>query len=284
MVGTALNPRWVRSTLSDRGLPVLDLQAIQYGIEQLDDEQLATVHALVSRLHTGTDQVVDMQEMANWASSWSRAWKENSTESMLVSLTPPAAPPHEMPLKMSHQTKPHRSGLEREDTLHSDRKSQMRQSHHVYGTSAVCCIEPALIEDIGAEWKRPDFHTIAIEIAPNIPGTKHFDWTAKISVRLTRRELPAYAAVLMGIQKSMMAEKHGPANDKSITIDDQGKHLFIKIRQGARTLGVQAQPDDVFALLSMVEEVMLRNTPSLDSQTIVANIKRYGAMEHLKRS
>ncbi len=284
MAGTVLNPRWVASTLSARGLPVLELRAIQHGINQLDAQQLPVVHSLVSKLHNGTDQEPDMEQMANWVSSWRLAWKMNLPESTSPDLIHQKATPHEMPLQAAKsRTKPS-EGLVREDTLHKDRKSQIRQSHHVYGTSCDCCVEPALIEDTGTDWRRPDFHTIAIEMAPVIAGTKHFDWTTKISVRLTKRELPAYAAVLMGLQKSMAAEKHGPAHDKSITIEDQGKHLFLKIRQGARTMGVQAQPDDVFALLSMVEEVLLRNTPTLDSHTIVANIKRYAAMEQLKKS
>lgn len=275
-----INPRWLGAVVQDRGLPAIDLPAITAGLAVLSTEQRVNLHALIGRVHSGAERASDLETLSGWIRTTKAAWLQQQA---LAPAPVVQDASHDMPVAET-LTRSDLEGLEvannpgRAQFQHPAQKALDRLSHHVYGTSADCCVEPTVIEDFAGDRRRPPFHTICVEMAPIVPGTKHYAWENKISVRLTRREMPCYAAVLLGLLPAMNASKHGTAHDKAIDIVDQGSHIFIKLRQGAKALAVKALPDDVFVLAAMVEEALLRNAPTLDSQTVLLNLKRYAAM------
>lgn len=277
----SINPRWLCSVVRDRGLPAIELDAVIAGLSLVRQEQLVEMRALIGRVHSGAEKGNDMEMLSDWIRS-AKSARSNRQVLMPDAIVAPVASAQES----VGSAKPHRKNKgsdvhdsrDREQWLHPAQKALDRLSHHVYGSSADCCFEPTVIEDVVGERMRPPFHTISIEIAPIVGGTKSYAWEKKIAVRLTKRELPSYTAVMVGYLAQFQASKHGSAHDKSIDIQDQGAHIFVKLRQGPKILGVQASPDDVFVLAAMALEANRRNSPALDSQTVLHNLKRYADM------
>lgn len=149
-------------------------------------------------------------------------------------------------------------------------------AHHVYGVKAAICFEPTTISATDPEREEP-FHTLMIEMA-EAQSRKRFDWERKISIRLTRRELPLFAAWLLGWCPALEFSGHGQGNDKVLHLEDQASHLFVRLRQGRRLLAAQIGGEEVAAIGCMVMKALHLNAPYMDSQAHLHLVKRAGAM------
>ena len=282
-----INPRWVLHTLTHRGLPGISLDALEFGVAGLAPELTEEFHALVDRLHNGSDQLVDMETMAEWSRSTKKAFAERTSFA------------HSPPIKSSaiiinaQEQEPARPDPEtqafqviagdvvadpkRQALLHPKQQRFVRESHHVYGSKAALCIEPTLIDDAVTHPGTPVFNTLSVEMAPST-GDGHYKWEDKITFRLTRRELSLFVAAMMGWIPSISMSNHGPNKDKTLEISDQGNSLFIKLRQAKRAMAVPVPAEEVFTVATLALKMLVRNSPELDSQTLMLVVKRTAAM------
>ena len=75
--------------------------------------------------------------------------------------------------------------------------------------------------------------TLRIEAAPKLGGnTKAYDWANKISVQITKTELPIVVAVLLGFLPSCEFGTHGDTA-KLFSIENQGKSFYMKVGQAS---------------------------------------------------
>jgi len=281
-----INPRWVLHTLTHRGLPGISLDAMEFGVAGLAPELTEEFHALVDRLHNGSDQLVDMETMAEWSRSTKKAFAERAsfsqpppTKSSAIINTQEQAPALPDPELQAPQVIAGDvvADPERQALLHPKQQRFVRESHHVYGSKAALCIEPALIDDAVTHPGTPVFNTLSVEIAPST-GDSHYKWEDKITFRLTKRELSLFVAAMMGWIPSISMSNHGPNKDKTLEISDQGNSLFIKLRQAKRAIAVPVQAEEVFTVATLALKMLVRNSPELDSQTLMLVVKRAAAM------
>lgn len=276
---SGINPRWVQHTLTTRGIPLASLDAITYALSQMASKQSESFRSLVSRLHNGYDRDNDMDAMVEWSKGATAAWDAHQSAPYSADKTSPlvAAPPmHAPPIAPRSDVL---NDPDREKLLHPERQ-KVRDSHHVYGSRASLCVEPALIEDASPGSKTPAFHTLLLELAEKRADAS-FDWGNKLTFRLTKRELPLFTAVLMGFTKSIDFENHGVEKNKAMTLDDQSAHLFLRVIEGKRLIPIQIPAEEVFYLASMAMQTLSKNSAGLDTQTVLMMVKRAAQMfEH----
>jgi hypothetical protein len=77
------------------------------------------------------------------------------------------------------------------------------------------------------------WHTIRLEGAPSKgDGTKAFNWNEKVSIQITKTELPIVIGVLLGFLPMCEFKNHGGDAAKWFYMENQGKNFFFKIGQG----------------------------------------------------
>lgn len=277
-----VNPRWVKSMIQHRGLPDVSLACLEHGIGLLSKDEIEEFHDLVFRLHNGRERDGDMSRMSEWL----RATRTNfeSTPTTAPSREEPSIPPADEPLAQQAQKRePSRQDVytdpARQLTLHPESRGPVRTSLHVYGKSAALCVEPTVIDDTDIDERTPPYHTLSIEVAPSAKQEQiKYRWDRKILFRLTKRELPLFAACMMGWMQDIQFDKHGPAHDKCLSLSDQGAHLFLRLREAGVSHSIQIPQEEVFGLATMALETVCRNTNGLDSQTVVMALKRISMM------
>lgn len=241
------------------------------------------------RLQAGTENSTDMDDMAAWMRSCTSAPVPESPLPAVKNLG--AGQGARSYDKSSNKTTPVKTklpvipsspdiGLDRESVLHKAQLATLRESYHAYGSKAALCVETAVIEDL-LDARTPVFHSLNIEMAPAKAGG-HYDWTSKVIFRLTKREFPLFIAVLMGWSPSLSFSNHGTENDKSLEITDQGPHFFFKLRQGKVTLAMPLLAEELFGVVTLAITTLARNTPTIDTQSLMAIIKRTAAMHNTK--
>lgn len=142
-------------------------------------------------------------------------------------------------------------------------------SVHVYGGKAALCF--------GADETRGQGHTVRVEAAP-AKAQRSYDWDAKISLQFTVKELTRVLCVLMGWIPEVEFQAHGPANDKAIALKNQeGGKIFINLRQGKTARAVPVMAEDVFAIIDLVVKQMLKNSPHLTADSLLAVVRAMAA-------
>lgn len=144
---------------------------------------------------------------------------------------------------------------------------------HIYGSKAALKAELDSPKD-RSFWLGK--YTVAIELAPTT-GLRRYDWDVKLSFQITRRELPVLASFLMGFAGPELSfGNHGPDRNKTLDIEDQGTHLFLKLRQGHSAFGIPISALDHYGLSALVLTAMRMNSPELDGPMQLALLKRVG--------
>lgn len=256
-----LNPRWVLTTLRQRGVREPQLSALTSEIGGMTPASIEELRSRVSRMCAGTDRPEDMTWMAQWSAGLEAHTPSNNKPE-------PAANDHD------HEDG---SASERRATVESSRPRRgqsFEPSHHVYGAKAALCMELVRVEPKDGE-STDGYATLQLEFAGALARNR-YDWERKIIFRLTKREVPLLAACLLGWCKKLEFSGHGPANDKVFEIEDQAAHFFIKVRQGRRAIALPMGGDELFPVTAMVLKTMGENAPHLDSQTLVQIAKRVG--------
>ena len=135
----------------------------------------------------------------------------------------------------------------------------------VYGGKAALCIEP--------DETRQGEPTLRIEAA-RATAPRKYDWGQKLSLQLTREELPVIAATVLGLLPRSAYNNHGPNQDKGLEIVHQGTHLFVRVFQKER--GVVAVPvtaADNYALGALCLRQLRKTAPWLSDQGVMTLLK-----------
>lgn len=273
-----VNPRWVISTLKGRGITTPTVKSTQSTLTAMSAADVEVFRDRVMRAHRGIDAPGDLEALAQWARD--------------VQPEQDDQPAPKMPVKISNRSRTDsiaaaaandvagrldgsKSGIER---VTSNPRS-WEPSHHIYGSKAALSVETTEVisEPRTSNDRQESFWTLQVEIAPSLTKQR-YDWDRKIVFRLTKRELPLLAAVLFGWTGKITFANHGSANDKEFTVEDQGSHLYVKLRQGKKIFSLPVGGEELFTLTAFVLRGLCKNAPDLDSQTVLQIIKRAGLM------
>ena len=86
--------------------------------------------------------------------------------------------------------------------------------------------------EISADTTQKEWSTIRIEAAAKLNnGTKAYDWNNKISVQMTKQELPVVIGTLLGYLPGCEYSQHGDTN-KGFSIQNQQKTFYFKVFEG----------------------------------------------------
>ena len=264
-----INPRWVRFVVKDRGMPCPDLPALDAAIKAMGPDEREAFRGCVRRVQMGVESADDtslMQSLMTKASdqgSELKARDGDSREHCKVSTE--QAP--ELAMESAQDPRP----------VTTSELRKFERSHHVYAGKGAAAFEPMEVPS-----ERPGqegWHTIQIEMAKAI-STRRYDWDHKIVFRLTLRELPVFAAVLLGHSPFLIAGNHGPGNDKFLEMRDQSDEgtIMIVLKQGKRIVAIPIAAEEVFALGSMAFKALQRNAPHLDAAAVIRLVERAGQM------
>lgn len=97
-------------------------------------------------------------------------------------------------------------------------------------------------------------------------GIRSYDWTKKIIVQLSEKEMLLLYAVLRGFMTTFEAKSHGSANQKAFSIQAQASNFYVKVQERARPLvTVPVPPADAAMLVMLVGHALVANQPVLGS-------------------
>lgn len=145
-----------------------------------------------------------------------------------------------------------------------------RPQFHVYGGKAALTFE---LDETTA-----GAPTVALDGAHSV-GERQYNWSEKIRIQFTTRELPVVAAVLLGILPECSFSNHGPANDKGFSIAWQADRqtFFVKIWQGKGNLRAVPMPrEDGFYVAQIVLRAIQQGSPArLDTAGTIATLRAF---------
>lgn len=140
-----------------------------------------------------------------------------------------------------------------------------RSRHRIYATKA------ALLWEL--DETRQHEPTLRLEAAP-ATGAKLYDWKQKISLQLTREELPWVAATVLGLTPHCEFKNHGPENNKGFRLEHQGSHLFVRVFQRDRPLlALPINAADCFYLAALCLRPLRQASPWLSDQGLIALLR-----------
>ena len=137
-------------------------------------------------------------------------------------------------------------------------------SFKIFGSSAALCVSEARTRTGG-------LNTIQIEGAVLLGGSdrKTFDWQNKIIVQLTVQEAYQCLAIFENKLKSVKFDGHGSRHDKSLHIEFQVNHYFVKlIQRGRPAVAVQVRAVDALQVVSLLYKQIRLNNPHLETAQI----------------
>ena len=140
-------------------------------------------------------------------------------------------------------------------------------SHHVYGGKAALCWD--------VDQTKNGDHTIRLEATKAI-GERKYDWSSKITIQLTRDELPCVAAVFLGILPRTEGRNHGIGDQqgKGFEIEHQGNKLFIKVfAPNKPPCAVPVSPEDAFTVASLLVRQIRKGKPWLSGNDIMSMLR-----------
>lgn len=148
-------------------------------------------------------------------------------------------------------------------------------SFHIFGSSAALCISEA-------RTRKGNQHTVQIEGAIALGGAggrRAFDWPNKITVQLTVQECYQVLALLENKLRSLKFDGHGREHDKSLRIEFQDSHYFVRLIQRNRTaVSVPVSAVDAIPIISLLYKQLLANEPHLTVSHIQAMTDRLASM------
>lgn len=140
-------------------------------------------------------------------------------------------------------------------------------SHHVYGGKAALCWDVD-------KTKNGDY-TLRLEAAKAV-GERQYDWSNKITIQLTRDELPCVAAVFLGILPKAEGKNHGVGDQqgKGFEIEHQGNKLFVKVFAPQKPpCAVPVSPEDAFTVASLLVRQIRKGKPWLSGNDIMTMLR-----------
>lgn len=147
-------------------------------------------------------------------------------------------------------------------------------SFKIFGSAAALCVSEA-------RTRSSNQHTIQVEGALALGGvaTREFDWRNKIIVQLTVQEAYLTLALFENLIPSVRFDGHGRAHDKSLHIDCQESHYFVRvIARGRAAVALPVRPVDAVQIVSLLYRQMLANEPHLQIVDVRALVTRMASM------
>lgn len=147
-------------------------------------------------------------------------------------------------------------------------------SFKIVGNGAALCIAEA-------QTRATKQYTVNVEgaVALTGAGPKTFDWASKIVVQLTVQEAYQTLALLENKLPALKFDGHGPKHDKSLHIEFQQSHYFVRIFQRGRpAVAVPVRPVDAIPLKSLLYKQLLRNERHLRIEDIKSMLDQMASM------
>ena len=142
------------------------------------------------------------------------------------------------------------------------------QQLKIYAASAALTIET---QKNAAE----TYATLGIEAARRIKGSKTYDWSTKLMIQVTERELPTLLAVLLGYQTCCQFKYHGVDKNKSYTLQSlRLGRLFTLSSAEHGKISVPVNPTDSFSLSCLAMNQLQRNHGGLSSDVLLTLLKQ----------
>jgi len=151
-----------------------------------------------------------------------------------------------------------------------------RRNIHVYGQKAALCWE--------ADTTKGDAATVALDAALST-APRAYDWSKKIRLQLTIRELPVVAAVLLGQVERCEFKNHGAEKNKGFTLENQtppnGKgKVFVRVfAANEMPRAVPMEAVDVFRVSLLVLEQLHAQAPTLDATSLHTALRALSVRE-----
>lgn len=149
-------------------------------------------------------------------------------------------------------------------------------SFKIFGSGAALCVSEA-------RTRSSNQHTIQVEGALALGGSvrRQFDWQNKIIVQLTVQEAYLTLALLENLVPSVKFDGHGRTHDKSLHIDFQDSHYFVRvIQRGRAAVALPVRAVDAIQIVSLLYKQLLKNEEHLDIADIQALVARMASMMH----
>ena len=146
-------------------------------------------------------------------------------------------------------------------------------SFKIFGSSAALCVSEA-------RTRSSNQHTIQIEGALALGGSRRqFDWQNKIIVQLTVQEAYQALALFENLIPSAKFDGHGKAHDKSLHIDFQDSHYFVRvIQRGRAAVALPVRAVDGIQIVALLYRQLLANEPHLQIGDVRALVARMASM------
>jgi hypothetical protein len=147
-------------------------------------------------------------------------------------------------------------------------------SFKIFGSGAALCVSEA-------RTRSSNQHTIQIEGALALgAGRREFDWQNKIIVQLTVQEAYTALALFENLIPNVKFDGHGRAHDKSLHIDFQDSHYFVRvIQRGRAAVALPVRAVDAIQIVALLYKQLLRNEAHLRIEDIRALVARMASMD-----
>jgi len=138
---------------------------------------------------------------------------------------------------------------------------------HVYGKSAALCFTE---DETQVSNARPiPTPTVRLDAAMAVRD-REYDWSEKISVQLTKTELPMVTAVFLGLIPSFEGKNHGPQKTKGFSVNHQGQNLYIEVfNKDQKKRAVRVGPEDAFYVSQILIRQLRAGAPWLNNHDIM---------------
>jgi hypothetical protein len=147
-------------------------------------------------------------------------------------------------------------------------------SFKIFGSGAALCVSEA-------RTRAGNQHTIQVEGALLLAGgsRKEFDWRNKIIVQLTVQEAYQTLALFENLIPSVKFDGHGRAHDKSLQIEFQESHYFVRlIQRGRAAVAVPVRAVDAIPIISLLYKQLLANDQHLRIEDVRTMVTRFASM------
>jgi hypothetical protein len=147
-------------------------------------------------------------------------------------------------------------------------------SVHIYGGKAALCFQA----DTTRSGREGETNTVRLEAAPS-RGPRTYNWSEKIAVQFTVKELPMVLAVFMGWMPSVTFKAHGPQQDKGFSMEhQQGGKMFVKVWQAKTAMAVPLYAQDMYAVVALLLRQMSKNQAFMDVEGVLAVVRQLSSV------
>jgi hypothetical protein len=148
-------------------------------------------------------------------------------------------------------------------------------SFKIFGSGAALCVSEA-------RTRAGNQYTIQIEGALALASggaRREFDWRNKIIIQLTVQEAYLALALFENLIPNVKFDGHGRTHDKSLQIEFQDSHYFVRvIQRGRAAVALPVRAVDAIQIVSLLYKQLLRNEPHLRIEDVRAMVGRMAKM------